>query len=108
MHEKRALQFWYSLTTGADPELKKAYNDVTNAINRLGTANGFQAVRNTEEIKVLVTTYGGKIDDYYESMMKQFLLQSQTIEDGFHRQDQTMQAGFHRLSSEALRSERER
>jgi hypothetical protein len=108
MYDRRALQFWHSLTTGADSELKKAYDDVTNAINQLGRANGFQAVRNTEEIKGLVTRNGGKIDDYYESMMNQFLSQSRMTEDGFHRQDQTMQAGFHRLSSEALRSERER
>jgi hypothetical protein len=96
MYEERALQFWHALTSGADSELKKAYDDVTSAINRIGSANGFQAVRNTEEIKLLVTSYGGKIDDYYESMMNQFNLQARAIDSGFRQQDVALQSGFNK------------
>jgi hypothetical protein len=54
-------------------------------------------VRNTEEIKVLITSSGGKIDDYYESIIERFKMQNQTIEVSFKHQGETMQQEFKEL-----------
>ena len=71
MYEGRALRFWNQLKGGDDDGPDKAYANVTAAIDQLSRANGLMAVRNTEDIKSLVTNLGGKLDSLYEDMISQ-------------------------------------
>ncbi|KAF4627707.1 hypothetical protein G7Y89_g10442 [Cudoniella acicularis] len=97
MYDKRALRFWHSLTSGADSELQMAYGEVAAAISLLGNANGFQTVRNTEDIKILITSNGEKIDDYYESIVQHFQHQDKTLQTGLRRQEEAMRQEFKEL-----------
>lgn len=94
MYEGRALQFWHQLKGGDDDGPDKAYANVTAAIDRLSRANGLMAVRNTEDIKSLVTHLGGKLDSLYEDMMLHFQQQGQLITDGFQEQGKLIGEGF--------------
>jgi hypothetical protein len=94
MYEGRALQFWHQLKGGDDDGPDKAYANVTAAIDRLSRANGLMAVRNTEDIKNLVTHLGGKLDSLYKDMMLQFQQQGQLITDGFQEQGKLIGEGF--------------
>jgi hypothetical protein len=94
IREGRALQFWHSLSGKGAPELDKAYSDVAAAITRLSTANQMMAVRNTEELKKLVSTYGGKLDTYYEATIVHLEEQRLITEAGFGRQAVRLEVGF--------------
>lgn len=78
---KRPMVFLHTLVRGGgDSDLAGAYARVTEALTRLSRANEMMTIKNTEDIKNLVSSLGGKIDFYHEDIMAQLEKQAEGIE----------------------------
>ncbi|KAJ8117422.1 hypothetical protein OPT61_g1375 [Boeremia exigua] len=78
---KRPLVFLHTLVRGGgDGDLAAAYARVTEALNRLSRANEMMAIKNTEDIKILVNQLGGSINFYHENIMAMLADQAKGIE----------------------------
>ncbi|KAG9204911.1 hypothetical protein G6514_010145 [Epicoccum nigrum] len=78
---KRPLVFLHTLVRGGgDGDLAEAYARVTEALTHLSGANQMIAIKNTEDIKTLVTQLGGDVNFYHENIMEKLANQANGIE----------------------------